>query len=311
MQELNWRGIDLNLLLTFDALMRFESVSEASKHLNLGQPATSYNLKRLRQLLNDPLFERVGHRMIPTHRAKEIAPRVEQILKIFREDVLPKEQFDFAGYDGIYKIGLTDYAEQIFGPDLFDVLQSLSPNSKVIFKPADNQNSVQMLEDDEVDLCIGVFHKLPANISKTFLYREKHWCIFDNDKLQTPLPIPLDTYLATPQMIILADDTLATKVDNTLEKMNIQRNVVLGTTRFFTIGHMLTGRNLLAVMAEMAGRSSLFSDNLTLCPPPIDIPDFDVDMLNLKRDASHPRMVWLAEQVKTLVQSKVSKLKLD
>ncbi|GLO63270.1 LysR family transcriptional regulator [Vibrio sp. MACH09] len=309
MKELNWRGIDLNLLLTFDAIMRFESVSDASKHLNLGQPATSYNLKRLRELLNDPLFERVGHRMVPTHRAREIAPRIEHILTVFCEDVLPRKNFDFDAYNGTFKIGLTDYAEQIFGPDLFDLIQSLSPKSKIIFKPADSQNSVQLLEKDEIDLCIGVFHDLPESISKTFLYREKHWCIFDNNKLNTQLPIPLDTYLATPQMIILADDTLVTKVDKTLENMNVQRNVVLGTTRFFTIRHMLHGRNLLAVTAEMVGRSDLFQDQLTLCPPPIDIPDFDVDMLKLKRDESHPRMVWLSEKVKTLVQSKVSKLK--
>lgn len=309
MKELNWRGIDLNLLLTFDAIMRFESVSDASKHLNLGQPATSYNLKRLRQLLGDPLFERVGHRMIPTHRAREIAPKVEHILKVFCEDVLPRKEFDFGAYDGSFKIGLTDYAEQIFGPTLFDVIQSLAPKSKIIFKPADSQNSVQMLENDEVDLCIGVFHDLPENISKTFLYREKHCCIFDNDKLKTSLPIPLDTYLSTPQMIILADDNLVTKVDKTLEGMNIQRNVVLGTTRFFTIRHMLSGRNLLAVTAEMVGRSDLFNDQLTLCPPPIDIPDFDVDMLKLKRDESHPRMVWLSAQVRTLVQSRVSQLR--
>lgn len=91
--------------------------------------------------------------------------------------------------------------------------------------------------------------------------------------------------------------------------MNIQRNVVLGTTRFFTIRHMLSSRNLLAVTAEMVGRSELFNNKLTVCPPPIDIPDFDVDMVKLKRDESHPRMIWLSEQVKILVQSKVSKLK--
>ena len=309
MKDINWRGVDLNLLLTFNALIRFESVSEASRHLNLGQPATSYNLKRLRELLDDPLFERQGHKMLPTYRAKEIAPSVSQILAIVRESILPQQSFDCGCYDGVYKIGLTDYAEQIFGPEIFDTLLQLSPDCKVLFKPADQQNSVQMLEAGEVDLCIGVFNELPANISKTFLYREKHLCIFDNSVMQVKLPIPLETYLNTPQVIITANADLTSKVDSTLDAMDIKRNVVLGTTRFFTVRRILSGRKLLAVMAEMVGRSDLIQDDLTLSPPPIDIPDFDVDMITLKRNAAHPRLTWLSEQVKLVVQDKVDRLK--
>lgn len=309
MQDINWRGVDLNLLLTFSALMMFESVSGASRQLNLGQPATSYNLKRLRELLDDPLFERQGHKMVPTHRAKEISPKVNQILAIMREDILPQNMFDCASYDGVYKIGLTDYAEQIFGPNLFDALLQRSPSSKVLFKPADIQNSVQMLEDGDVDLCIGVFSELPPNVNTTFLYREKHLCIFDNSIMQVELPIPLETYLTTPQVIITANEGLTSKVDSTLDQMGIKRNVVLGTTRFFTTRRILTGRKLLAVMAEMVGRSDLIQDQLTLCSPPIDIPDFDVDMITLKRNAAHPRLLWLNDQVKQLVQSQVARLK--
>ncbi len=309
MKEINWRGVDLNLLLTFSALMQFESVSVASKHLNLGQPATSYNLKRLRQLLDDPLFERQGHKMVPSCRAKEIAPHVTQILGIIRHDILPQGEFDSASYNGIYKIGLTDYAEQIFGPALFDVLLKGSPNCKILFKPADSLNSLSMLEKGEVDLCIGVFNELPDNVSKTFLYRERHCCIFDNSILQTKLPIPLKAYLKTPQIIVTANEELTSKVDQTLDSMGVERNVVLGTTRFFTIRRMLSGRKQLAVIAEMVARSDLIQDQLTLCSPPIDIPDFDVDMITLSRNESHPRLFWLHQQVKRLVQTKVENLR--
>ena len=309
MKEINWRGVDLNLLLTFNALMQFKSVSLASQHLNLGQPATSYNLKRLRQLLDDPLFERQGHNMVPSLRALEIAPYVNQILSVIQQDILPQGQFDFASYQGVYKIGLSDYAEQIFGPALFDFLLQDSPLCKVLFKPADPGNSLALLESGELDMCIGVFNQLPSNISKTFLYREKHWCMFDNNQLKTDLPIPLETYLETPQIIVTANDDLTSKVDKTLHNMGVKRNVVLGTTRFLTVRRMLSGRSQLAVVAEMVGRSDLIQDELTLCQPPIEIPDFDVDMITLGRNAAHPRLLWLHEKVKNLVQDKVAQLR--
>ena len=148
----------------------------------------------------------------------------------------------------------------------------------------------------------------PPKVTSTFLYREKHLCIFDNRVLGSELPLSLETYLATPQMIITASQELTTKVDATLSNMGVKRNVVLGSTRFLTIRRMLTGRRLLAVMAEMVGRVELIDDNLTLCPPPINIPDFDIEMVTLTRDSHHPRILWLSDWVKEVIQHKVAAL---
>ncbi|WED24661.1 LysR family transcriptional regulator [Vibrio sp. JC009] len=310
MSEVNWKGVDLNLLLTFDAIIRFESVSEASKHLHLGQPATSYNLKRLRELIQDPLFERHGHRMLPTTRAREIAPKVAEILHIVTSDILPLDKFNALEFDGIFRIGLSDYAEQIYAPLLFDSLSHLAPKSKVIFKPADSaEHCVGLLENDEVDLCVGVFHSLPDHVFRNFLYQEKHLCMFDNSKVHASSPISLQEYLDTPQAIITANQELVSQVDVTLKKMQTKRNVVIGTTRYLTIRQMLKERTLLAVMAEMVGKVVVDDDGLTMCEPPIDIPDFNVDLIGLKRDINHPRLAWLMELMQDLIQKKVAEIR--
>ncbi|WP_434764032.1 LysR substrate-binding domain-containing protein [Vibrio fortis] len=309
MAQINWQRVDLNLILTFDALFRHRSVSKAAEALHLGQPATSYNLKRLRELLGDPLFERDGHTMRPTARAHEIEPKVRQIMTIFKEDILNVDGFQPYHFSGTFKVGFSDYAEQIFAPQLFDKLQSLAPNAKVIFKPVDTGNCVTELEARNVDVCIGVFSDLPSKLKSTFLYREKHLCTFDNEVLRSDLPISLETYLETPQMIVTANQALTTRVDQTLEDLGVQRNVVLGTTRFLTIRRMLTGRKTLAVMAEMVSRTDLIDDSLTLCEPPIDIPDFDVELVSLSADSSHPRITWLSDLVNEVVTEKVSRLR--
>lgn len=309
MKEINWRGVDLNLLLTFDALYRFKSVSAASKQLHLGQPATSYNLKRLRELLQDPLFERVGNQMSPTTRAQEVAPKVAMILAIFSQDILPSAVFEPHSYEGKFIIGVSDYAEQIFGPDIFDTLQQLAPAAKVIFKPVDSENCVDLLTAHNTDVCIGVFNDLPEHVLTTFLYREQHLCTFDNSVMQIQVPIDLPTYLNTPQIIVTANECLTTQVDKTLATLGVKRNVVLGTTRFLTVRRMLVGRKMVAVMAEMVGRSDLIDDSLTLCEPPIEIPDFNIEMVTLKRDSHHSRIRWLSELIKQLIQTKVNTLR--
>ncbi|MEC6816525.1 LysR family transcriptional regulator, partial [Photobacterium toruni] len=50
--NINWRGVDLNLLIAFAALMDTRSVTKAANKLAIGQSAMSHNLSRLRRLLN-------------------------------------------------------------------------------------------------------------------------------------------------------------------------------------------------------------------------------------------------------------------
>ena len=53
---MNIRNFDLNLLQTFNALMRERSVSRAADKLAHTQPAISSALNRLREQLRDPLL---------------------------------------------------------------------------------------------------------------------------------------------------------------------------------------------------------------------------------------------------------------
>ncbi|UEB96667.1 LysR family transcriptional regulator [Pseudomonas sp. HN2] len=73
MKRNDLRSIDLNLLVVFEALIQERNLTRAAEKLSLGQPAVSAALVRLRRLFNDPLFERIGHRMVPTARALRAA----------------------------------------------------------------------------------------------------------------------------------------------------------------------------------------------------------------------------------------------
>ena len=57
---------DLNLLRVFDAVWRHGHLGQASRELNVSQPALSHSLKRLRARIGDPLFMKVPDGMQPT-----------------------------------------------------------------------------------------------------------------------------------------------------------------------------------------------------------------------------------------------------
>jgi DNA-binding transcriptional LysR family regulator len=66
--------LDLNLLQVFDAVYDAGGITAAAERLGLTQPAISNALKRLREHLGDPLFERVGKNFVPTPEAHRLAP---------------------------------------------------------------------------------------------------------------------------------------------------------------------------------------------------------------------------------------------
>ena len=72
MNDVDLRQLDLNLLVTLDALLETSSVTRAAARLGVGQPATSHALGKLRDLFGDPLLVRAGRGMALTPRARAL-----------------------------------------------------------------------------------------------------------------------------------------------------------------------------------------------------------------------------------------------
>ena len=75
---MDFHGIDLNLLVAFDALVSERNVTRAAARVGISQPAMSAALSRLRKLFGDPLFLRSAAGLVPTPRARDLADPLSQ-----------------------------------------------------------------------------------------------------------------------------------------------------------------------------------------------------------------------------------------
>lgn len=309
MESINWRGVDLNLLIAFAALMETRSVTKAAEKLSIGQSAMSHNLSRLRTLINDPLFERRGHHMVATDKAKELAPVIEQVLQLITSEILQPKIFTPEADQSTIRIGLIDYAELLFAPVLFDAILSQAPNCQLSFHKVDRHNYQAVMEDQDIHLVIGSMAQLPRDLDSQYLYTEDHVCLFDSQATGLRAPVDLARYIQTPQALVTPDGKLVSAVDQQLQAQGFSRHVAVGSGNFLTIRHLLSGRNLLCVVSTLMARITLFNDDLTQCPPPVTIPDFDIRMIWRKRNANHPRLIWLRQCVAQTVKTQVTHLR--
>jgi DNA-binding transcriptional LysR family regulator len=308
-KDINWRGVDLNLLVAFSALMETRSVTKAAAKLSIGQSAMSHNLSRLRLLLNDPLFERQGHQMIATQHAIELSSTIENILNLVMTQVLRPDDFDSQHYQGTFRIGLTDYAELLFAPALFDAISRQAPKCQLSFCNVDRHNYINSFNDKNLDVVIGSMTDLPKELESQYLYTEDHVCLFDQSATGLTIPVSLARYIITPQALVSPDGKLASPIDNQLQEQGFKRHIALGSSNFLTIRHLLKDRNLLCVVSRLMAKIDIFNDNLTQCKPPVDIPDFHINMLWLRRNSTHQRMEWLRQIVSETVTERVASLR--
>ncbi len=284
MADFNWKGIDLNLLIALQALYKTNSVSKAAERCYVSQSAMSHSLQRLRKLFDDPLFERVGSRMEATERAIELSVTVDELLSTIQSEVLMSKVFDVDSYQGTWRIGLTDYAEQMFGPSIFDYIKSESPHSQVVFFNVNRSNYQQVFEDAKLDLAIGSFGEIHSLYRTKHLYTEQHVCLYDRHRLKFGDPISIEEFVSVEHALVSPNGELRTGVDSKLAEIGMHRKVALSSSNFLTIKRLIRGRNILCIVPKLVARSEpeVVDDSLIAIKPPIDVPDFDIQLIYRK-----------------------------
>jgi len=121
------KKIDLNLLVLFEAIYSTGAIGKAAERLHITQPAVSNGLKRLRELMDDPLFARIGRGITPTAKATQLIGPVREALGIISRQLSTGEAIDLATYKRHFRIVIVDALEPIIMPPILRQLGHQAP----------------------------------------------------------------------------------------------------------------------------------------------------------------------------------------
>lgn len=152
---MNIAGLDLNLLRVFDAVFRHGSVSRASQELGMSQPAASQAVTRLRQLLGDPLFERMHGGVRPTPRAERLAQAVRAAMATLEVALAEAHAFEPSQAHKRFRIHLSDIGEARFLPPLMLALHAQAPHVQLETLPMPMNEIADALDRGSLDIAIG------------------------------------------------------------------------------------------------------------------------------------------------------------
>jgi DNA-binding transcriptional LysR family regulator len=154
-------SLDLNLLVTLDAVLKERSVARAARRLHVTPSAVSNALARARAALGDPIVVRSGRGIVPTPRGADLAPALERTLREL-EEAVEGTSFDPASTTRTFTLAVADAGQVVRLPAIAAALTAAMPKAHLRVVGIDSLVSLGGLSGTAVDVAIGVGEKGPG-----------------------------------------------------------------------------------------------------------------------------------------------------
>ncbi len=295
---------DLSLLIALQILVEECSVTQAAKRLHLSQSATSRILARLREMLDDPLFTRVGQKLVPTQRALECYSQLQQPTGQLIELLSPKE-FSPIACKQKFTIAATDYAMQALVPFVLPEIYSKAPNIKLEVIPVQHQELQSQLSKQGADLAICRAIGQTEQLNQESLGKVGVSCLLSPEHPLADSTLTLADYLHFPHATVAISDGVKALVDSAIAT-HPDRNELLRASHLDSALALLPFHPLIITLPEGMAELAATKHRLRLKPLPFKIPTLDYTLFwhsKSERDKAH---LWLrgllCKQIRRLLQ---------
>lgn len=296
---MNIYRINLNLLKVFLVLMQEQHVSATAKRLHLTQSAISNSLQQLRELLHDELLIRGSKKMIPTQKALLLAPQVEQAIRQLETALFYSGEFDCKTSTRTFSLGMTDYAEYVVLPKLYEHVRKVAPHVSLKILHY-NDYTPEDFEGEQLELGIGLEKRFPKQLRMERIFTDAAVCAGHKDNPIFKRPLTLERYLQAEHLAVCVFSTGLSRPDIALQKLNLERKIRLTLPDILPALQTLTTSNLIATFSKNIVLQSEKKYQLKYKPPPFEIPQLHVAQIWHRQQDNDTGLIWLRKLIKNI-----------
>ena len=290
-------GIDLNLLVAFDALMAERSVTKAGRRIGRTQPAMSAALARLRGLFDDQLFVRGQDGLQPTPRAVELAEPLGRALEEIGRTLGFAQAFDPSLSRVTLNVALQEHAAFRLLPKLVSCLHQQAPATKLNVRTyIARDEAVTLLDAGEADVAVGVPSTgAPGRIFTRPRFEEEFVCVVRRDHPAAPGPLDVDTVLGLEHLLVSPEGDRFGHIDTALAQRGLKRSLAVTLTQMYAAPALVAGSDLIATLMRGVVEWYLQRDLLATLEPPLPLDPCAYLMSWHRRNDAHPAQRWLRD----------------
>lgn len=296
---MRFKGLDLNLLVAFDALMSDRSVSRAAERVNLSQPAMSNALARLRTYFSDDLLIAHNKRMYPTPFAETLIPQVRAALATMESVVATSRAFDPATSVRTFRVMTSDYIATALIFPIVTRLARTAPGIRVeLLLPSHRR--IELLDNGGIDLLITLEPYVTPTLPSDFLLEDQYWLVGRTGHPALQGAVTLEAMLDYDHILVaIGEERLPSFGDAYLERIGIQRRVAMTAPNFAMLPWLLQETDWLTLMQGRLAHLMSRNFAIALVPPPVPIPPLvEMAQYHMTR-ANDPGLRWLIDTIRT------------
>ena len=304
--------LDLNLLVSLQALLEEKSVTRAAARLFISQPAMSRVLQRLRYQLDDPLFTRTGNELVPTPKARDLQQRLPRLLDGIL-DMVSEGEFDPTTYVGEITIAVPEFVAISLISQLTKVITEYAPG--LILSISSETDSVEgELADGVLDFAIDIEKTMTDDITTTPLaiFTPSIW-MREGHPLADKETVTLTEILEYPfiQYYLLISKRVSARTDarfdRALRELDLKRKKTLVTNQLMTAMETVCDTDCLMVAAKYGVTMEREMHRIVRKRYPADIPHegkIKLVLLQHQRTSGSPIHQWLSDKIVGLIQER-------
>lgn len=302
MREVDFRRIDLNLLVVLRVLLDTRSVTRTAERLSMSQPAVSRALAKLRTQLDDKLLVKGAGGMMPTQRAETLSMPLAALLRQLESFIAPA-MFDPGTTRRVFRIATTDYGAIVVLPRLMAAFAKSAPHAGIEVLPFSDE-VFDLLDTGQVDFVLYSDDPAPGTLRTRPLFSETYSCLLRADhplltkrKRGAMRSLSLEEFTAWPHALVSIFGGRTGDVDDALLRIGRKRHITLWLPYFATAGLVCASSDVIVTLPTRVASVLATNDRLALLEPPLEVPGFGYRMLWHERSHDDPGAIWLRDLV--------------
>ena len=245
---MNLASLDLNLLVSLDALLQQRSVTRAAAQMGLSQPALSASLARLRRHFDDELLTRVGN----TYRLTPLAVQLKELTRIALSGVervfVAQPDFDPASTRREFSLLVSDYVVAVLGDTLARLLTEEAPHARLRLT---TNTPDQVDRADQALLTTDLLlmpHGFLTDLCHRDLYRDEWVCLVSAENTGVGDALDADHLRTLPWVVSYHGRTASTPAALQLRMLGVEPRVQVVTESFLAVPGLVAGSDRIALL---------------------------------------------------------------
>ncbi|MGL1085979.1 LysR family transcriptional regulator [Vibrio vulnificus] len=296
------KNTDLNLIPIFVAIFEEQNLSKAAVRLDISQPAVSKALARLRDIYDEPLFNRSPSGVEPTSFAVDIYPAMLTAFKNFTSTLSASSEFEAKVSNRIFSIACVSVASYELMPQLLKQIRQHAPNISLEVHPLFTEDYESDLRLQRYDLIIDMAPRGWTTLKVEPIFSERLMVVCCADHPRIAEACSVAQFLAEEHVVVSRWHARKSLMSAEDIADLAQRKIVYRASGALEMLPVIHGSEYIGMLPESTINAFAGTYNIKAVSLPFDHDVYDLCAIWHPSRSSESAHQWLRNQLKAAVK---------